>query len=199
MANILKLSTIKIIVLLLCLCLSDIINAQKSNLKAGDVAPNAKTIECDELFPFHLGYAAVRKGDESYAIIDTSLKPIVPYNKYRLMDVASRGYQKMTLSEGKQSRYNIGFNEPFFKWGYWYVYDNEKNQNVFLNKDLKVLYEVPKEIMSFETNLDKLTTVCYPGLIPIDSIIVCTATTKKDSMFMVVLTQQGVSKNLPVY
>lgn len=57
-----------------------------NSLKPGDVAPNAKVIDADYLYPFNRGAAVVRKGD-AIALIDKNGNFIVPYNKYNIRNV----------------------------------------------------------------------------------------------------------------
>lgn len=47
----------------------------------GKLAPNAKVIDCDHMYPFNLGAAIIQKG-QSYALIDPAGNFIVPWNKY---------------------------------------------------------------------------------------------------------------------
>ncbi len=70
-----KASRIFFISFLTCLN-SSFVTAQQS--KPGDVAPNAKTIEADNIFPFYMGAAVIQKGN-SYALIDKDGNFIVPY------------------------------------------------------------------------------------------------------------------------
>jgi hypothetical protein len=51
--------------------------------RAGEVAPNAKILDVDELFYFSQGAALVRKGT-STALIDNAGNFIVPFNKYQI-------------------------------------------------------------------------------------------------------------------
>ena len=53
----------------------------KAQGKAGDLAPNAVEIDAEELRPFNLGAAVIKKGS-SVALIDKNGRFIVPYNKY---------------------------------------------------------------------------------------------------------------------
>lgn len=50
-------------------------------MQGGKVAPNAKYIDADRIYPFNHGAAVVLKGS-SYALIDTAGNFIIPYNKY---------------------------------------------------------------------------------------------------------------------
>ena len=57
-------------------------SAPAQQLKPGDIAPNAKAIDAEYLFPFSMGAAIVQKGT-AYGLIDMAGNFIVPYNKYR--------------------------------------------------------------------------------------------------------------------
>lgn len=55
---------------------------KKDSLKPGDIHPNAKVLDVDEMWPFNGGAAVVRKG-VAYALIDSGGTFVVPFNKYR--------------------------------------------------------------------------------------------------------------------
>lgn len=61
-----------------------------SGLQPGDVHPNAKVIDADDLDPFNKGAALIRKGSSSYALINKDGDFIVPYNKYSFNDGSQR-------------------------------------------------------------------------------------------------------------
>ncbi|MBW7892277.1 MAG: hypothetical protein H3C48_14895, partial [Chitinophagaceae bacterium] len=62
-----------------------------SGLQPGDVHPDAKVIDADDLDPFNKGAALIRKGS-SYALINKDGDFIVPYNKYSFNDGSQRDF-----------------------------------------------------------------------------------------------------------
>lgn len=90
--------------------------------KLGQLAPHAKAIEADDMFPFNDGAAIIRKGS-SYALIDTAGNFILPYNKYslRLVDAI--------ISMLNGSSMNNGF---------FYFYDG-LSKSGYLNSKGKIL------------------------------------------------------------
>lgn len=57
----------------------------KNGLNPGDVLPDAKYVDADELVPFSGGAAVVKKGTAT-ALIDAKGNFIVPYNTYKFLD-----------------------------------------------------------------------------------------------------------------
>lgn len=58
-------------------------STNNNGLKAGDIAPNAKYLDIDEMLYFSDGAAWVKKGS-STALIDSAARLIVPFNKYQI-------------------------------------------------------------------------------------------------------------------
>lgn len=84
-----KSQTMRHLKLLICgvLLTPSILIAQ---LKPGDIDPNAKVLDVDQLFPFSDGVARVRKGT-AFALIDSSGKFIVPFNKWDITTDSKSG------------------------------------------------------------------------------------------------------------
>lgn len=80
------------------ICFLFVYTSLAAQLKPGDINPNAKYIDADELKDFIQGVAIIKKGS-SYALIDTNGNYIVPYNKYYFhSDVKD---SLIIISEGK--------------------------------------------------------------------------------------------------
>lgn len=69
-----------------------------SGLQPGDVHPDAKVIDADDLDPFNKGAALIRKGS-SYALINKDGDFIVPYNKYSFNDGSQRDFNTGAWSQ----------------------------------------------------------------------------------------------------
>lgn len=63
-------------------------NFSNTVIWAGKVTPNTKMIDCDEMSEINEGAAVIRKGN-AFAIIDTAGNFIVPFNKYKEIEMNS--------------------------------------------------------------------------------------------------------------
>ncbi len=112
-------------------------------LQAGDIAPNAKVLDVDEMFPFNDGVARVRKGI-SYALIDSAGNFIIPFNKWKSLTdskanlikvVSLNGGQGLIDSKGKiiVECSSNNFIQEIDNDGYIFVIDTHNNKGYFVN------------------------------------------------------------------
>ncbi|HYF32514.1 MAG TPA: WG repeat-containing protein [Chitinophagaceae bacterium] len=80
----------KILLCLLAILSNELLGQSNTvdHTKVGTVAPSAKYLDVDHVYPFNRGAAIIVKGN-SHAIIDQNFHQIVPFNKYEY--IASHG------------------------------------------------------------------------------------------------------------
>src|SRR6185503_2002927 len=77
-----------------------------AQLKPGDVHPNAKVLDVDELFPFSDGVARIRKGP-STALIESSGNFVVPFNKWDILKDSKSGLLVVSERKATGTKYGL--------------------------------------------------------------------------------------------
>lgn len=79
-------------------------------LKGGDIAPGAKYLDVDYMYPFNGGSAVVEKG-ETYALINSKGHLIVPFNTYAFLRLGEPGTRYIDYDGNYEQLYFNGFYE----------------------------------------------------------------------------------------
>ncbi|MEI9957376.1 MAG: WG repeat-containing protein [Ferruginibacter sp.] len=139
---------------------NDSLSTSKKNIsiKAGDIAPNAKYIDVDEMGYFSMGVARVRKGTKT-ALIDTGGNFIVPFGKFSI----SKTPEEFFDAEG-ETPVNHGFflaNSVTLE-GYDYAYGVLNSKGKFFSfLSVGGISDAPFECAGYISLRDKSGNVVY--------------------------------------